>query len=141
MVDVSPQPKLRVVAASLCGVWLSWTFRFLANRNPYAAELDELLVRDEVAGHDLIYGELLIGDPGGRQQFLAAYEMMSRVPAIRHSEVVEFVRSKRLYGQGVGWINAHLLASALVSDVPLWTVDERLSKLASALGIAYVPTA
>jgi hypothetical protein len=41
-------------------VWI----RFLADRKPYAAELDRLLARDEAAGHDLVYGELLIGDVG-----------------------------------------------------------------------------
>ncbi len=39
-------------------VWM----RFIANRMPYAAELDRLLERDEAVGHDLVYGELLIGD-------------------------------------------------------------------------------
>jgi predicted nucleic acid-binding protein len=44
-------------------VWI----RFLANRAPYARRLDELLGRDEVSGHDFVYGELLIGDKGGRK--------------------------------------------------------------------------
>ena len=117
-------------------VWI----RFLVNRNPYAAVLDEFLERDEVAGHDLIYGELLIGDPAGRAQLLSAYQMMYRVPAVGHSEVVEFVRARLLYGQGIGWIDAHLLASAVVANVPLWTADERLAKVANTLGIAYAPT-
>jgi hypothetical protein len=42
-------------------VWI----RFLAGREPYATELDSLLERDEVAGHELVFGELLIGDKGG----------------------------------------------------------------------------
>ena len=42
-------------------VWI----RFLANRMPYAAELDRLLERDKAAGHDLVYGELLMGYAGG----------------------------------------------------------------------------
>jgi predicted nucleic acid-binding protein len=45
-------------------VWI----RFLSNRAPHAAELDGLLSRDEASGHDLVYGELLIGDKGGRKQ-------------------------------------------------------------------------
>lgn len=52
--------------------------RFLANRAPYAMELDRLLGRDEVAGHDSIYGELLIGDTGGRKQLLDGYVAMHR---------------------------------------------------------------
>jgi hypothetical protein len=53
-------------------VWI----RFLAGRAPYAAELDRLLGLDEVTGHELVYGELLIGDRGGRRKLLAAYERM-----------------------------------------------------------------
>ena len=44
-------------------VWI----RFLANRAPYAQGLDRLLAGEEVLGHELVYGELLIGDSGGRR--------------------------------------------------------------------------
>jgi len=114
-------------------VWI----RFLVGRMPYAAELDRLLERDEAAGHDLVYGELLIGDAGGRSQFLKSYDLIHRVPAVGHAEVATFVRSHRLHGKGIGWIDAHLLASALVADVSLWTADEHLAGLAGGLGIAY----
>src|ERR1051325_6022158 len=53
-------------------VWI----RFLSNRGPEAAQLGELLRRDEVSGHDFIYGELLIGDTGGRRRLLTDYELM-----------------------------------------------------------------
>ena len=114
-------------------VWI----RFLANRMPFAAELDRLLERDEVAGHDLVYGELLIGDARGRVQLLNSYDRIHRIPAVAHAEVVTFVRSHKLHGRGIGWIDAHLLASALVSDSPLWTADEHLANLAGEVGIAY----
>jgi predicted nucleic acid-binding protein len=114
-------------------VWI----RFLSNRAPYAAKLDELLSRDEVSGHDFVYGELLIGDKGGRKHLLATYEQMHHAPAVSHADVVEFVRSRRLHGRGIGWIDAHLLASALVARLKLWTTDPRLIVLASELGIAY----
>lgn len=114
-------------------VWI----RFLANRMPYAAELDGLLERDEAAGHDLVYGELLIGDSGGRTRLLDSYDLIHRVPAIGHAEVASFVRSHKLYGRGVGWVDAHLLASAIVADTPLWTADDRLATLATELGIGY----
>ena len=117
-------------------VWI----RFLANRKPYAAELDRLLDRDEAAGHDLIYGELLIGDPGWREPLLSSYQLMHQLAPVRHADVVAFVRARDLHGRGIGWIDAHLLASALVANVPLWTADERLADLASDLGIGYVPS-
>ena len=114
-------------------VWI----RFLSNRAPYAGELDALLSRGEVIGHDFVFGELLIGDKGGRKQLLTDYLLMHQVPVVPHREVVEFVRQLRLHGRGIGWIDLHLLASALVGRVNLWTADARLAVVASELGINY----
>jgi predicted nucleic acid-binding protein len=114
-------------------VWI----RFLSNRAPYAAELDRLLSEDEVSGHDFVYGELLIGDKGGRKDLLANYERMDQAPVVPHGEVVVFVRERKLRGRGIGWIDAHLLASALVGHLRLWTTDPALATLAKELGIAY----
>jgi predicted nucleic acid-binding protein len=114
-------------------VWI----RFLSNRAPYAAELDRLLNRDEVAGHEFIYGELLIGDRGGRKKLLSAYEKMHQVVMLPHHDVVSFVHARKLNGRGVGWLDVHLLASAIVGRMQLWTVDVNLSSLAKELNIAF----
>ena len=114
-------------------VWI----RFLSNRAPYAVELDDLLSRDEVSGHHFVYGELLIGDTGGRQDLLANYERMDQAPVVAHAEVVAFVRDRKLHGRGIGWIDVHLLASALVGRLKLWTTDSPLAALAKELGIGY----
>jgi predicted nucleic acid-binding protein len=114
-------------------IWI----RFLSNRAPYAVRLDTLLSRDEVSGHELVYGELLIGDTGGRQKLLASYQQMDHAPLVPHAEVVAFVRDRELHGRGIGWVDAHLLASALVGRLPLWTADSALASLAKALNIAY----
>src|SRR5581483_7781571 len=108
-------------------VWI----RFLANRAPYAQELDRLLAFDEVAGHELVYGELLIGDRGGRRDLLEAYERIHWAISVPHGEVVECVRSRSVYGRGIGWIDVHLLASAIVGRIPLWTADAALSAMAT----------
>jgi predicted nucleic acid-binding protein len=114
-------------------VWI----RALANRPPYVAELDRLLGLDEVAGHELVYGELLIGDRGGRRKLLAAYEQMHQAVMVPHREVVQFVRDRDLHGRGVGWIDVHLLASAIVERFELWTADPRFSAVASEFGVDY----
>ncbi|HEV8397797.1 MAG TPA: PIN domain-containing protein [Vicinamibacterales bacterium] len=114
-------------------VWI----RFLANRAPFAGRLDGLLGQGEVGGHDFVFGELLIGDKGGRKQLLASYELMHYAPVVPHRDVVEFVRQRRLHGRGIGWIDTHLLASALVSHMTLWTADPRLGDVARELGIEY----
>jgi predicted nucleic acid-binding protein len=113
--------------------------RFLANREPYAAELDRLLERDEVVGHDMIFGELLIGDRGGRLKLLSAYEHMHKASVLAHPEVVAFVRDRRIHGRGVGWIDVHLLASALVDRLQVWTADPRFAEVAAELAVAYTP--
>ena len=72
---------------------------------------------------DACHGELLIGDRGGRPALLESYDKLVRVPSIAHGEVVELVRSRKLHGRGVGWIDVHLLASTLVAGTVLWTTS------------------
>jgi predicted nucleic acid-binding protein len=114
-------------------VWI----RFLSGRAPFASELDRLLGADEVSGHELVYGELLIGETGDRERLLADYRRIHQTPLVPHREVVGFVRTRRLHGRGIGWIDAHLLASALVGRMRLWTADVRLAAVATELGIAH----
>jgi predicted nucleic acid-binding protein len=113
-----------------------WIRAFL-NRTPWAAELDALLAVDAVAGHDLVYGELLAGDSGGRHRFLLTYELMQRAPSVPHHEVAALTRARRLRGRGAGWIDMHLLASAMAGHMQLWTADHALGDLAGELGISY----
>jgi predicted nucleic acid-binding protein len=116
-------------------VWI----RFLSDRLPHAAELDRLLALEEVSGHAFVYGELLIGDRGGRRKFLESYQRIYQAATVPHTEVVEFVRHRGLHGRGAGWIDIHLLAAALVDGSRLWTMDPRFFVLAKELGIAYEP--
>jgi hypothetical protein len=81
-----------------------------------------------------------IGGREGRTKLLKAYEQMHQASMVPHREVLDFVRGRGLYGRGVGWIDIHLLASAMVSRARLWTADRRLAALAETLGVAYEPT-
>lgn len=116
-------------------VWI----RFLAGREPHASGLDQLLAREQVLGHDLVHGELLIGDSGGRGEWLLAYAQIHRAGVVPHEDVVEFVKARHLSGRGIGWVDAHLLASALVERRSLWTADASLAELADELRVGYVP--
>ena len=115
-------------------VWI----RFLSGRAPYLSGLGELLAQGDVSGHPFVFGELLIGDRGGRRQLLAGYELMHQAPLVSHGEVVHFVRVRRLHGRGIGWVDIHLLASALVAGLTVWTADPRLESVARELGVAHV---
>ena len=118
-------------------VWI----RFLAGREPHASGLDDLLATDEVLRHDLIEGELLIGASGrARRELLATYAQIHRARTVPHHEVVEFVEARKLHGRGLGWIDAHLLASTLVECCTLWTADNNLADAASELRVMHVAT-
>ena len=116
-------------------VWI----RFLAGRAHEAPALDRLLADEDVAAHDLVQGELLIGDTGGRRRLLEAYARIARARTLAHEEVAEFVRARKLHGRGIRWVDAHLLASAIVERCSLWTTDAPLAALAAELGVAWSP--
>jgi hypothetical protein len=52
--------------------------------------------------------------------------------------VVAFVLDRDLHGRGVGWIDVHLLASAIVERLQLWTADPRFAAVAKELRVAYL---
>jgi predicted nucleic acid-binding protein len=114
-------------------VWV----RALAGIEPYKTELDRLLDIQEVGGHPFVYGELLIGDPGGRHKLLSSYELIEQARVVAHQEVVAFSRYRRLHGRGLSWMDVHLLASAIVDRMQLWTADTRSSAVAEELGLAH----
>jgi predicted nucleic acid-binding protein len=115
-------------------VWV----RALSGKQPYRDNLDELLATESVLAHEFVYGELLIGDPGGRAKALTSYALFAQAPTVPHAEVASLVRARRLYGRGLGWIDAHLLASTMVSRSALYTADAPLQELAASLGVAYL---
>lgn len=114
-------------------VWV----RFLAGREPHKSDMLYMLAYYNVAGHDLIYGELLMSDVISRKEVLRDYELMHRAPLLPHREVAAFVRKHRLNGRGVGWTDAHLLASAVASNMQFWTADPRLAAIAQELGVDF----
>jgi len=114
-------------------IWI----RYLQDRPPFAAELQALLRDDLVTGHELVYGELLIGDNGGRRKHLEIYDQIYWAGRVPHAGVVAFVRAHQLSGRGVSWIDVSLLASAYAAKIPFWTADARLRQIAEELGIAY----
>ena len=115
-------------------IWI----RYLANREPYASRMSKLLDSDVVAGHELVQGELLIGDSGGRRRFLVdTYDQLRQAETVAHAEVVHFVRHHALHGSGIGWVDAHLLASVRVGGMVLWTADAALESAAKLLHVGY----
>jgi hypothetical protein len=101
------------------------------------ATLDRLLDERAVVAHPLVYGELLMGDVGGRAAALRVYETFPACVPVAHDAVIAFVRHHRLMGTGIGWIDGHLLAAAVRDRVALWTVDQPLVRAAQALACGF----
>ena len=85
--------------------------------------------------HPMILGELACGQLPKRLSTLELLADLPHLPVESHSSVLHVVELRRWFGTGVGWIDAHLLAAALVNRAQLWTTDVRMEKLARAAGV------
>jgi hypothetical protein len=101
--------------------------------------LSGLLESARVFTHPFVIGELACGLLSRREEILASLAALPSAPLLGHEDVLDFVEERRLMGRGIGWIDAHLLASALHADLPLWTQDKRLASVAGNLGISAAP--
>ena len=98
--------------------------------------LAELLGEGRVTCHEFVIGELACGAFKNRGEILALLGALPASPVAEHEEVVRLVEQRRLAGRGLGWIDMHLLASALLANCPLWTNDRALGAAATELGVA-----
>jgi predicted nucleic acid-binding protein len=98
--------------------------------------LVERLRNDEVSCHPFVIGELACGRLRRRDEVLRLLGTLPVAPAVAHDEVLGFVERHRLAGSGIGWIDAHLLASAALGRLRVWTQDRRLRIAARRLGLA-----
>lgn len=101
------------------------------------ARLRSLLIDGQVLCHPFIVGEIACGALRNRSEILALLPALPLVPMAEHEEVLRLIESRSLHGRGIGWIDAHLIASALLSRSPLWTFDRKLGAVASSLGVSY----
>lgn len=97
------------------------------------AGLSALLNRAEVECHPFIIGELACGSLRRRAEVLSLLERLPQAPLGSHDEVLGFVERYGLMGRGIGWLDAHLLVSASLGGVRLWTRDRRLGEVARML--------
>lgn len=102
--------------------------------------LIELLGNDEVLGHPYVIGEIALGNSPQRDAVLADILDLPKAAVATEWEMLDFISRHRLFGLGIGYVDAHLLASArLTPDAALWTHDKRLYAAAERLGVAMAP--
>lgn len=99
--------------------------------------LARLLENGLVLAHPFVIGELALGSFRDPAAILGALELLPQADAATHEEVLAFITTANLPGSGIGYVDAHLLASVrLTPDAGLWTRDKRLDAVAGRLGLA-----
>jgi hypothetical protein len=98
--------------------------------------LVQLLDRDTALVHPFVLGEIALGHVTSRDEVLADLATLDAPRVAEHAEVLALVERARLWDRGIGWVDAHLLASALLERIGLWTLDAPLARVARELGVA-----
>lgn len=99
--------------------------------------LRTLLLEVEVACHPFIIGELACGNLKNRKEVLALLETLPASQVVTAEEFRHFLERNLIMGQGIGFVDVHLLASAKLSNIRIWTEDKKLKKVAHDLGLFY----
>jgi predicted nucleic acid-binding protein len=108
-----------------------WIEHFRAGND----RLKGLLFDEQVLCHPFVVGELACGTLQKRREILSMLEALPAAELLEHDEVMKFLDVQRLYGRGIGWVDAHLLASTLLTRCTIWTFDKPLRRAAAALNV------
>jgi len=101
-------------------------------------QLATILEKGLIYCHPFVVGEITCGNLRNRDEVLSLLRQLPSATMATHDEVLLFIETKRLMGRGIGYVDAHLLAStALTGSTQLWTRDKRLKTLAKELGVAF----
>ena len=123
------QPKAAMVLADT-SIWVT-------HLRQGSRQLEKLLMDAEVMCHPFIIGELACGNLKNRNGIISLLQSLPMAQTIEFDEFLSFVDQNHLMGKGVGFVDVHLLASALLSGVQLWTADKRLESAADQLGLTF----
>ena len=99
--------------------------------------LSALLDEAVIAVHPFILGELALGHLKKRREILTLLHALPEAPVVSQKELLHFIEKQRLSGAGIGFVDAHLLASSELMRGMLWTADKHLWRAADKLDLAY----
>ena len=101
-------------------------------------ELASLLNDGRVLCHPLIVGELACGNLKDRAIILSFLQLLPMSIEAEHNEVLSFIEKNRLMGKGMGYVDVHLITSAVLTGVPIWTLDKKLAQTADRVHKNYL---
>ncbi|MBW1781550.1 MAG: type II toxin-antitoxin system VapC family toxin [Deltaproteobacteria bacterium] len=99
--------------------------------------LADLLNDGRVLCHPFIVGELACGNLKDRGVILSYLQLLPMSMEAEHHEVLSLIENHRLMGKGLGYVDVHLITSAVLTGVPVWTLDKKLARAADSLHIKY----
>jgi len=97
--------------------------------------LNDLLIAGEVVCHPMIIGELACGNLHRRKEIIALLHALPLIDRVSDDEVLFFIEKHRLYGKGLGLIDMYLVSACSIGSTQLWTLDQRLIKIADNLRV------
>ena len=103
--------------------------------------LRKLLEEGEIVMHPFVYGELACGNLPDRTHTLRLLAALPRLALTNDASVLRAIDLRKWSGRGIGWIDAHLLTAALLTEASFWTQDRRLRALAAEAGVAWIDRA
>src|SRR5437868_2397096 len=99
-----------------------WINHFRRNDPKLAA----LLEQEQIVIHPCVIGELALGNLKNRAQALRDLQLLPQIPPATDKEIMEWIERRRMFGKGIGWVDAHVLLSCILSSTKLWTADKPL---------------
>jgi len=100
------------------------------------AALVRLLDNSAVLAHPWVTGELALGNLSHRDEVIWLLSGLPQAALADNHEVLRLIDQEGLYGAGIGYVDAQLLAATrLTPDAKLWTRDKRLSTVTARLGL------
>lgn len=103
--------------------------------------LAELAADRRLRMHPYTIGELALGNFANHARIIAQLEKLPAANVASHASLMQFIAVRALSGTGIGYVDCHLLASALLMGGKVWTRDRRLANQAARLQINYIPPA
>lgn len=100
-------------------------------------DLVKVIGNDLLLCHPAVIGELALGSLRDRTAVLTFLRAQRETIVATHDEVMTLIERHSVFSMGIGYTDAHLLASVLLDQrTSLWTRDKRLKLAALNAGAA-----
>jgi predicted nucleic acid-binding protein len=111
-----------------------WIRHFRSRSTRLVVLLDE----NRVTIHDFVIGELACGQLKHRNEILSLLKSLPQLDTLPHDDILFLIQDRKLFGSGIGWVDSHILASAIDAGSKLWTFDKSLQNVATKCSVQFL---